>query len=127
MALPDDAVETVRRLCVARSPEHLREQVRVDVDVADRFLTIVEVRPPWDGVGEHTREPVARLRYAASRGEWTLYWRGTDLRFHGTTTCARRGPCSPCCVLYDNGSVSYSTQRGDHEHQRGARQLAGRG
>ncbi|OWP46354.1 DUF3024 domain-containing protein, partial [Pseudomonas nitroreducens] len=42
----------------------------------------VEVRPPWDGVGEHTRFPIARLRYTKSTGQWAIYWRDRNLRFH---------------------------------------------
>jgi len=27
----------------------------VEADIADRQVDIVEVPPPWDGIGEHTR------------------------------------------------------------------------
>ncbi len=47
-----------------------------------RHVTIVEVRPPWDGVGKHTRFPIARLRYTASTGLWAIYWRDRNLKFH---------------------------------------------
>ncbi|MFQ6172865.1 DUF3024 domain-containing protein [Oryzobacter sp. R7] len=40
------------------------------------------MRPPWDGVGEHTRFPIARLRYAPSTGRWATYWRDRNLKFH---------------------------------------------
>lgn len=42
-------------------------------------------RPPLrpDRVGdEWTRFPIAHLRYTKTRGEWTLYWRDRNLRFH---------------------------------------------
>jgi hypothetical protein len=45
-------------------------------------VTIVEVRPPWDGVGEHTRFPIARLRYTSSSRRWAIYWRDRNLKFH---------------------------------------------
>ena len=41
-----------------------------------------EVRPPWDGKGEHTRFPIARLHYTKIRGEWSLFWRDRNLKFH---------------------------------------------
>ena len=47
-----------------------------------RHVTIVEVRAPWDGVGEHTRFPIARLRYTATTGQWAIYWRDRYLKFH---------------------------------------------
>ena len=34
------------------------------------------------GGTEWSRNPVSRLRYIVSRGEWTLYWRDRHLRFH---------------------------------------------
>ena len=65
-------------------PEHVRDQVRVEVDVADRHLTIVECRPPWraDLDTEWTRFPIARLRYTKASRQWSLYWRDRNLRFH---------------------------------------------
>jgi hypothetical protein len=33
-------------------------------------------------VGEHTRFPIARLRYTATTGLWSLYWRDRSLKFH---------------------------------------------
>jgi hypothetical protein len=64
-------------------PEHVLDKVRVEVDVADRHLTIVECRPPWrGGDGEWTRFPIARLRYTKATRLWSLYWRDRNLRFH---------------------------------------------
>ena len=67
-----------------RVPAHVRGQVRVEVDVADRHLTIVECRPPWraDMGAQWTRLPIARLRYTKTTGVWSLYWRDRNLRFH---------------------------------------------
>jgi len=31
---------------------------------------------------EWTRLPIARLRYAKAAGQWSLYWRDRNLRFH---------------------------------------------
>jgi Protein of unknown function (DUF3024) len=58
--------------------------VRVEVDVADRHLTIVECRPPWraDFGPEWTRRPVARMRYTKSARVRSLYWRDRNQRFH---------------------------------------------
>ncbi len=40
------------------------------------------MRPPWDGLGEHTRFPIARLRYTQSTGQWAIYWRDRNLKFY---------------------------------------------
>lgn len=68
--------------CDDKVPRHLWDQVEVEADVADRHVTIVEVRPPWDGRGDHTRFPIARLRYTKTTGLWSLYWRDRHLKFH---------------------------------------------
>jgi hypothetical protein len=65
-----------------RVPEHLWDELKVEAHVADRFVDIVEVRPPSDGIGDHTRDPVARLRYTKSTGQWAIYWRDRNLKFH---------------------------------------------
>ena len=61
-------------------PEHVRDEVRIEVDVAERHLTIVEWRA--DMGAEWTRFPIARLRYTKATGVWSLYWRDRNLRFH---------------------------------------------
>ena len=33
-------------------------------------------------MGEHTRFPIARLRYTKSTGVWAIYWRDRNLKFH---------------------------------------------
>lgn len=82
--LPELDVARARRWCRDRVPEHVRDQVRVELEVADRHVTIVECRPPWgaDLDPEWTRFPIARLRYTKVSGLWSLYWRDRNLRFH---------------------------------------------
>ena len=65
-------------------PEHVRDQLRVECDVAPRHLTVIETRPPWraDFGPEWTRFPIARLRYTKTTGMWELYWRDRNLKFH---------------------------------------------
>jgi Protein of unknown function (DUF3024) len=82
--LPETDLARVQRWCRTRVPEHVRDEVRVEVEVAGRHVTIVECRPPWraDGTVEWTRFPIARLRYTKYAGLWSLYWRDRNLRFH---------------------------------------------
>jgi hypothetical protein len=80
--LPETDVARVRRWAHQRVPAHLHGQVRVEVDVEQRHLTIVESRPPWDGVSDWTRFPIARLRFTKHSGLWSLFWRDRNLRFH---------------------------------------------
>ena len=82
--LPELDVARVQRWCRARVPEDLRGEVRVEADIAERHLTIVECRPPWraDFGPEWTRLPIARLRYTKATRAWSLYWCDRNLNFH---------------------------------------------
>ncbi len=86
MAIPESDALSIGRWCRTRVPQHLWDQLRVECDIADRHVTIIETRPPWDGSDrEWTRFPIARLRFTASTGLWSLYWRDRNLKFHEYT------------------------------------------
>lgn len=82
--IPDDAKHQVERWAEGKIPEHVRDEIRIELDVTDRAITVLECRPPWhpDYGPEWTRFPIARLRYTKSRDEWSLYWRDRHLKFH---------------------------------------------
>jgi hypothetical protein len=84
MAPPELDIARVQRWCATRVPEHARDQVRIECQVAPRHLTIVERRAPWrEGFGpEWTSVPIASLRHTVAHNSWTLYWRDRQLRFH---------------------------------------------
>jgi hypothetical protein len=69
LVIPDDAIDRIRRWADRRVPEHARDQVRLEVDVTDRTVTILECRPPWrpEHGPDWARFPIARLRYTTSR------------------------------------------------------------
>lgn len=45
--LPQADVARVRRLCEGRVPDHVLDEVRVELEERPRTLTIVECRAPW--------------------------------------------------------------------------------
>lgn len=67
-----------------QGPRARQDQVRIEIDVSDRAITVLECRPPWrgDDDAEWTRLPVARMRYVKNRDEWTLYWPDRNSDFH---------------------------------------------
>ena len=99
MAMPHDDLLLIAQWCRNRVPEHLWNEVRVECDIEDRHVTLVETRPLWDGRGEWTRFPIARLRYTASRGQWSIYWRDRNLNFHVYT---RKRPTKNVRALLDH-------------------------
>lgn len=80
--MPETDLLRIGRWCRERVPEVVWCAVRVEAEVADRHVTIIEARAPWDGQGEWTRFPIARLRYTASKGLWSIYSRDRSLEFH---------------------------------------------
>jgi hypothetical protein len=83
-SVPDLDLARIRRYCVERVRAHVAHLVRLELDVDRGLVTILECRPPWSPeMGPAwTRFPIARLRFTASRGEWTLYSRDRNLAFH---------------------------------------------
>jgi Protein of unknown function (DUF3024) len=98
VAIPKTDIHRIQLWCRERVPEQLWPQVKVEADVEPRHVTIVEVRPPWNGTGDHTRFPIARLRYISSTGLWAIYWRDRDLKFHEYD---RKRPTKNVQVLLD--------------------------
>jgi hypothetical protein len=82
--LPGLDVAAVRAYCEQVVPPHALHQVRVEAVLVRCAVTIVARRAPWreDYGPEWSTPGVARLRYTATRGEWTLYWRDRNARWH---------------------------------------------
>ncbi len=85
--LPESDLARVRRSVEARNerlPGRPLRQIRYELDVADRFVTIFECRPPWrpDYGPDWTRVPIVRFHYRSSRREWATFWRDRNSKFH---------------------------------------------
>jgi hypothetical protein len=85
--LPETDVARVKRWVTARNEKmspRVAEQLRYELDVAARAVTLVERRSPWrEDLGpDWWRRPVARLRYTKVHRDWTLYWHDSDDKFH---------------------------------------------
>ncbi|MBT8470119.1 MAG: DUF3024 domain-containing protein [Myxococcales bacterium] len=74
--------EEVGGLCAARSPEHLRDEIRLEYRVQGHSIVIYEVRPRWGAPGELMEELCAKIRYVRTRKVWQLYWQRADLKWH---------------------------------------------
>ena len=85
--LPETDVARVHRWVADRNeqvPAEARDQVRYELDIDQRSVTIQECRPPWkpENGPEWTRFPIARLRFTTARKEWSIYQRDRNLKFH---------------------------------------------
>lgn len=85
--IPDLDLARVRRWvdeCNDDIPPHVRGELRYEIEMSDRAITVLECRPPWDdelGAG-WTRLPVCRFRYTKAHKQWSLYWRDQHQKFH---------------------------------------------
>lgn len=70
MALPETDLHRIHLWACARVPEHLWPELKVEADVANRHVDIVEVRPNLTGEGDPIRFSIARLR---ASGQWSIY------------------------------------------------------
>ena len=76
MALPVLTLHVARTkldaYCARRIPEHLRQQVRLELEYADNHITLIETRPHFRDPSQWTTLPVARFRFNAGAGTWAL-------------------------------------------------------
>jgi hypothetical protein len=86
-SIPETDLARIRRYVERRNdeiPPAVRHEIRIEMDVAPRAVTILECRPPWrpEAEPDWTRQSVARLRYTKARREWSLYWTDRNDKFH---------------------------------------------
>ena len=72
--IPELDVEKVKRFCRDRVPAKFRDEVRLEVTIRGKTVSIHGCRPAWRGApGEWTRMAIAQLRYEGE-STWTLYF-----------------------------------------------------
>jgi LPS sulfotransferase NodH len=72
--LPELDIEKLRRFCRERIPDSAQDEVRLEVTVEGKRVSVHERRAPWQGgPGQWTSMPIAQLRYEGD-GAWTLYF-----------------------------------------------------
>ena len=80
MAVPDDDLQQIRRWAAGKTPPEFAATMRIEVDIAGPIVTIIDYRPeddpPWN------QQEVARLRWTAKYGTWSLYWIDRNSRWH---------------------------------------------
>jgi hypothetical protein len=70
--LLDDAMRRVTELCGRLGPLET-DRIRLTATVDGSAIIVADERAPWDDpAGEWASTPVARLRWTATRGEWSL-------------------------------------------------------
>jgi Protein of unknown function (DUF3024) len=71
VALPEPALDKIRRFCDARTPPEMRDQINLHATTRGNSVTIVDSwRPPGE---DWIRTSIAQLRYDAATPQWSLY------------------------------------------------------
>lgn len=82
-AVPDLDLLKIRKYCEETTPPAFRSEMRVDVGVRGKSVTIFESRPPWDGQGtEWSRNPICQLRFDPATARWILFWADRNSHWH---------------------------------------------
>jgi hypothetical protein len=82
--IPDLDLQRIREYAAQVVPTEFQNQIRMDVDIRGKTVTIVECRPPWrEDLGrEWSRQGVARMKFDTTSKKWTLYWSDSNGRWH---------------------------------------------
>jgi hypothetical protein len=81
--IPQIDLRRINNYCEERTPVEHADTIRIESTVRGKTVTIVERRPPWNGVGEQwTSQGVARMRYDPDSSAWARYWSDSNGRFH---------------------------------------------
>jgi hypothetical protein len=86
MALPEikraEAERDLKKFCSEFVPPDYRNQIRHTYKIRGNDITLIEERPPWNGVGtEWTRMPIARFRYEPDCNGWSVSWQRANGRW----------------------------------------------
>jgi hypothetical protein len=83
-AIPDLDLRKIHEYSAGVVPPEFQDQIRIEVDIRGKTVTIMECRPPWreDFGPEWTRQGVARMKFDTATRKWTLYWSDSNSRWH---------------------------------------------
>ena len=91
MAFDDIELARIQRavgaLCGRRNRPELKDEVSLEYRVEGHDVTVFERRRKWKGPG-FTEGGVAKLKYVRRAGEWRLFWRRADLKWHSYSPLA---------------------------------------
>ena len=93
---------TVGALVARRQPpEHLHDQLRLELEIDGHRVRIWEIRPLWSDPTQTVRSGVAQFTYTRSRDEWRLYWKRRDGKWHGWNPEESTGPLTKLVRIVD--------------------------
>jgi hypothetical protein len=77
-----DAEDALKEFCSQSSSADVAESSRLEYDIAENHVVLIERRPSFLNHLEWTSVPKAKFRYSPAKGVWSLYWPDTNQRWH---------------------------------------------
>ena len=86
MPIPDSiraiAEAHLDQYCVGLIPKHVQDKIRIGYVAKGMAITLFELRPGWKDKTRWTKSDIARIRYSKTDGEWTLYFKDRNEKWH---------------------------------------------
>ena len=83
--LPKFELRLVERLLTRfydrRLLAHVQHQIRLHHTIRGNSVTLFEIRPGFDKSAVWVKSPIARFRFHAATGFWSLYWHDRNRRW----------------------------------------------
>lgn len=73
--------KTVGAFCIARTPQHIKDELSVEYSIKGHDVLIYEKRPCWKNPSEYMEEGVAKLKYTRTTNTWQLFWQRATLKW----------------------------------------------
>ena len=70
-------------LAKRRPPPHIRPELDIGYRLIGQSIEIFEVRPQWDNPSIIREHPFAKATYVRTQNLWKLFWKRSDLKWHG--------------------------------------------
>ena len=87
MPLPDDqlraALSASGDFLTRRRPRpEIRELLDYKVDIKDRDVVLLEVRPRFDDKSKIIEHGFAKMKWVGTKNVWRLFWMRADMKWH---------------------------------------------
>lgn len=66
-----------------RPPISIRPKLDLGCRIAGQSVELFEIRPRWNKPEEILEPPFAKATYVRTQKVWKIYWRRSDLKWHG--------------------------------------------
>lgn len=85
-----------------RPPPHIRRELDLGYRIIGQSVELFEVRPAFMGPpGETMERAFAKATFVRTRGEWKVFWKRADLKWHGYEPAATVKSVEEFCLLVD--------------------------